>query len=162
MLRKGRPGVRYDTGPHYLLVYFLPGSILDLSKWLSETVPKHSLSQACASFASLHLIPFPNAIPAGFSSWTSQSWCKSITLVDSSLGLHYFRNFELKNLQRIMMTPEGKVCHVRPAGDLEARWHGCSLLRRRLVPCSVDKSQVVSAKWALLSLYYLGLIIYLL
>lgn len=48
------------------------------------------------------------------------------------------------------MTPEGKVYNMRPAGDLEPRWYGCSLLRRRLVPCSVDESQVVPAKSALL------------
>lgn len=36
------------------------------------------------------------------------------------------------------------------AGDLEPRCYGCSLLRSRLVPCSVDESQVVPAKWALL------------
>lgn len=103
----------------------------------SKTVPRHSFGQTCASFASLHVIPFPNAIPAGFASpntpiflsyhsqgheaWTPPSCCSSITLVRCSFGLRYFRNFELKKLQRTITTPEGKGHDMRPAGDLEPR-----------------------------------------
>lgn len=46
-----------------------------------------------------------------------------------------------------MMIPKGKACPVRPAGELEPRRRGYSLLWRRLVLGSVDESQVVPAKW---------------
>lgn len=63
---------------------------------------------------------------------TSQSCFKNITCM---LDLYFFGKIQLKMLPRIMLTPEGKM---RPAGNPEPGWHGCSLLGRRLVPSSVD------------------------
>lgn len=55
------------------------------------------------------------------------------------------------------MTPEGKGHNMRPAGDLELRWYGLSLLGKKLSTCSVDESQVVPTKWAVLIQLDLGL-----
>lgn len=38
------------------------------------------------------------------------------------------------------MTPEGKGHNMRPAGDLQLRWYGRSLLGNKLSTCSVDES----------------------
>lgn len=122
---------------------------------LLKTVPKHCFEQTYASFACLLLTLFTNAIPPGFAS-PNTSTClyylvqdmkhgpQCLALKHTSGGIQPWLCSISETLWRKgYKEPESMSITW---GLLEPWWYDCSWLRRRVLSCSEDESQMVFTK----------------